>query len=49
MYLCCVESLSRFRSKWDFLRIFKVVQKLSQVQGSDVKIPNFKENFSPYN
>ena len=27
MYLCCVESLSRFRSKLDFLLIFKVAQK----------------------
>ena len=24
MYLCCVESLSQFRSNLDFLRIFKV-------------------------
>ena len=27
MYLCCVESLSRFRSKLDFLLIFKAAQK----------------------
>ena len=27
MYLCCVESLSSFRSKLDFLRIFKVAPK----------------------
>ena len=30
MYLCCVESLSLFRSKLDFLRIFKVAQKSGQ-------------------
>ena len=30
MYLCCVESLSRFRSKLDFLQIFKVAPKLGQ-------------------
>ena len=30
MYLCCVESLSRFQSKLDFLRIFKVAQKSDQ-------------------
>ena len=30
MYLCCVESLSWFRSKLDFLRIFKVAQKSGQ-------------------
>ena len=27
MYLCCVEILSSFRSKLDFLRIFKITQK----------------------
>ena len=27
MYLCCVSSLSPFRSKLDFLRIFKVTPK----------------------
>ena len=27
MYLCCVESLSSFRSKLDFLRFFKVTPK----------------------
>ena len=27
MYLCCVESLSSFRSKLGFLQIFKVAQK----------------------
>ena len=26
MYLCCVESLSSFRSHLNFLRIFKVAQ-----------------------
>ena len=30
MFLCCVESLSRFRSKLDFLLIFKVAQKSGQ-------------------
>ena len=30
MYLCFVESLSLFRSKLDFLQIFKVAQKLGQ-------------------
>ena len=30
MYLCYVESLSCFRSKLDFLRIFKVAQKSGQ-------------------
>ena len=30
MYLCCVETLSGFRSKLDFLQIFKVTQKLGQ-------------------
>ena len=30
MYLCCVESLSSFGSKLDFLQIFKVAQKSSQ-------------------
>ena len=30
MYLCCVESLNWFRSKLDFLRIFKVAQKSGQ-------------------
>ena len=26
MYLCCIESLSSFRSNLNFLRIFKVAQ-----------------------
>ena len=30
MYLCCVESLSWFRLKLDFLQIFKVAQKSGQ-------------------
>ena len=46
MYLCCVESLNRFRSKLDFLQIFKVAQKSGQtpctiVQGLG---PNFIKN-----
>ena len=30
MYLCCVESLGRFRSNLDFLQIFKVAPKSGQ-------------------
>ena len=30
MYICCVESLSGFRSKLDFLRIFKAAPKSGQ-------------------
>ena len=46
MYLCCVESLSGFQSKLDFLRIFKVAKKSGQrpctiVQGH---WPNFMKN-----
>ena len=46
MYLCCVESLNWFRSKWDFLRIFKVAPKSGQspctiVQGTRL---NFAKN-----
>ena len=46
MYLCCVEILSGFRSKLDFLRIFKVTQKSGQrpctiVQGLG---PNLAKN-----
>ena len=46
MYLCCVESLSSFRLKFDFLRIFKVAQKSGQspctiVHGLE---PNFIKN-----
>ena len=43
MFLCCVESLSSFRSKLDFLQFLKVAQKSGQkpctiVQGHQ---PNF--------
>ena len=46
MYLCCVEILSGFRSKLDFLQIFKVTQKSAQrpctiVQGLG---PNLAKN-----
>ena len=43
MYLCCVESLSWFRSKLDFLRIFKVTQKSGQSPCTIVQyvLPNF--------
>ena len=46
MYLYCVESLSSFRSKLDFLQIFKVAPKSGQspctiVQGLQ---PNFIKN-----
>ena len=46
MYLCCVESLSSFRSSLNFLQIFKVAQKSGQspctiVQGLE---PNFAKN-----
>ena len=46
MYLCCVESLSGFRSKLNFLRIFQVAPKLGKspctiVQGC---WPNFAKN-----
>ena len=30
MYLCCIYSLSRFRSKLDFLQILKVARKSGQ-------------------
>ena len=30
MFLCCVESLSRFRSRLDFLQFFKVAPKFDQ-------------------
>ena len=30
MYLCCLENLSRFRSKLDFKKFFKVAQKSGQ-------------------
>ena len=46
MNLCCVQSLSRFQSRLDFLRIFKVAQKSDQspctiVHGLE---PNFMKN-----
>ena len=46
MYLCCVESLSGFRSKLDFLQIFKVVQKSGQSPCTIVHglRPNFMKN-----
>ena len=46
MYLCCVESLSRFQSKLDFLRIFKVAQKLGQSPCTIIQglWPNFTKN-----
>ena len=46
MYLCCVESLSGFRSKLDFLRIFKVAQKSGQSPCTIVQglWPNFTKN-----
>ena len=46
MYLCCVESLSGFRSKLDFLKIFKVAQKSGQSPCTIVHGlgPNFMKN-----
>ena len=46
MYLCCVESLSRFRSNLDFLRIFKVAPKSGQSPCTIVQChgPNFTKN-----
>ena len=46
MFLCCVESLSRFRSNLDFLRIFKVTQKSGQGPCTIVHgiRPNFIKN-----
>ena len=46
MYLCCVSSLSSFRSKLDFLRFFKVTPKSDKspctiVHGLE---PNFTKN-----
>ena len=55
MYLCCVESLSWFRSKLDFLQIFKVAQKSGQSPCTIVHDlgPNFtkieKEKILPFN
>ena len=46
MYLCCVESLSGFRSKLDFLKKFKVAQKSGQSPCTIVHGlgPNFMKN-----
>ena len=46
MYLFCVEILSRFRSKLDFIRILKVAQKSSQSLCAIVHglWPNFAKN-----
>ena len=46
MYLCYVENLSRFRSKLDFLRIFKVAPKSGQSPCTIVHGlgPNFGKN-----
>ena len=46
MYLCCVESLSSFQSKLDFLRIFKVAPKSGQSPCTIVHGlgPNFIKN-----
>ena len=46
MYLCCVESLSGFRSKLDFLKIFKVAPKSVQTPCTIVQghWPNFIKN-----
>ena len=46
MFLCCVETMSLFRPKLDFLQIFKVAPKSGQrpctiVQGH---WPNFAKN-----
>ena len=46
MYLCCLETLSWFRSKLDFLRILKVAQKSGQIPCTIVQglWPNFAKN-----
>ena len=46
MYLCCLESLSWFQSKLDFLRICKVAQKSGQSPCTIVHglWPNFIKN-----
>ena len=46
MYLCCVQNLSSFRSKLDFLQIFKVAQKSGQSPCTIVQglWPNFAKN-----
>ena len=47
MYLCCVESLSWFPSKLDFLRIFKIAPKSCQSPCTIVQglWPNFTKNW----
>ena len=46
MFLCCVESLSSFQSKLDFIRFFKVAQKSGQSPCTTVQglWPNFTKN-----
>ena len=46
MFLCCVETLSSFRSKLDFLKKFKVAQKSGQTPCTIVQgvWPNFVKN-----
>ena len=46
MYLCCVESLSSFRSSLDFLRFFKVAQNTGQSPCTIVQgfLSNFVKN-----
>ena len=46
MFLCCVASLSCFRSKLDFLRIFEVTQKLGESPCTIVQchLPNLTKN-----
>ena len=46
MFLCCIESLSSFRSKLDFLKNFKVTQKSGQTPCTIVQgvWPNFVKN-----
>ena len=46
MFLCCIESLGRFRPKFDLLQIFKVAQKSGQSPCTIVHglWPNFAKN-----
>ena len=46
MFLCCIESLSSFRSKLNFLQIFKIAQKSGQSPCTIVHghWPNFVKN-----
>ena len=46
MFLCCVEILSRFRLKLEFLQIFKAAPKLGQRHCTIVHglWPNFAKN-----